>query len=78
MKQCQVCQYHRKLIRRPPKPLQTTHPFVSICSLDIDTIGQFDKGVGRGYKNILAIIDYISKWARLSQSSYNVYRLKLY
>lgn len=56
-KTCQVCEYYGKFIRQPPEPLHVIARLWPFTAWGIDMVGHNPR-----VKNILATMDYSSKW----------------
>ena len=61
---CKACQIHADSIHQPPKLLHPTVALLPFEAWKIDVVGPISSLLAKGYRFILAITDYFSKWAK--------------
>jgi len=62
-RRCKSCQIHADFIHQPPELLHPTVTSWPFEAWGIDVVGPISPSSTRGYRFILAITDYFSKWA---------------
>ncbi|XP_028074143.1 uncharacterized protein LOC114276559 [Camellia sinensis] len=62
-RRCHVCQFHGNFLHQPPEPLHLTTCSWPFAAWGMDIIGPFVPPSLAGYRYILAVTDYFSKWA---------------